>query len=190
MAKPMNSRIRQIGDPILRQISSAIAVSEVANADIQALIDHMQSILNGIKSISEENGNALSAPQVGRPIRLILLRINGEFCAMINPEFTPLSDEKFEFEEECFSLYDKRAMIMRYRHINLTYRDRNGDTQSKHLSGEEAALVQHEIDHLDGVLFVDHVGQDQLHDIETVLAKDPKRLSQVKDMMAYMVAKA
>ena len=73
----MNSRIRQIGDPILRQISSPIAISEIVDADIQALIDHMQSILNGIKSISEENGNALSAPQVGRPIRLILLRING-----------------------------------------------------------------------------------------------------------------
>jgi len=49
-------------------------------------------------------------------------------------------------------------------------------------------LVQHEIDHLDGVLFVDHVDDDKLHNIDTVLADDPSRLSQVKDMMAYMAA--
>lgn len=184
----MTSRIRQIGDPILRRISSPIALERVVDTDVQKLIDHMQNILNGIQAISSENGNALSAPQVGQAIRLILLRINGEFCAMINPEFTPLSEEKFEFEEECFSLYDKRAMIMRYRHINLNYVDRNGNAQSKDLSGEHAALVQHEIDHLDGVLFVDHVDDDKLHSIDTVLADDPSRLSQVKDMMAYMAA--
>ena len=185
----MNSRIRQIGDPILRQVSSPILLNRVADADIQTLIDHMQSILDGIKAISDENGNALSAPQVGQPVRLILLRIDGEFCPMINPEFTPMSEEKFEFEEECFSLYDKRAVILRYRNIELQYVDRMGRTQNKVLNGENAALVQHEIDHLDGVLFVDHVDEGYLYDIDTVLAHDPKRLSKVKDMLAYMVAK-
>ena len=108
---------------------------------------------------------------------------------MINPEFTPMSEEKFEFEEECFSLYDKRAVILRYRNIELQYVDRMGRTQNKVLNGENAALVQHEIDHLDGVLFVDHVDEGYLYDIDTVLAHDPKRLSKVKDMLAYMVAK-
>ena len=185
----MNSRIRQIGDPILRQVSSPIPLNSVADANIQSLIDHMQSILDGIKAISDENGNALSAPQVGQPVRLILLRIDGEFCPMINPEFTLISEEKFEFEEECFSLYDKRAVILRYRNIKLSYVDRAGRAQTKVLIDENAGLVQHEIDHLDGVLFVDHVDEDQLHSIDTVLDRDQNRLSQVKDMMAYMVAK-
>ena len=186
----MNSRIRQIGDPILRQVSSPIPLNSVADANIQSLIDHMQSILDGIKAISDENGNALSAPQVGQPVRLILLRIDGEFCPMINPEFTLISEEKFEFEEECFSLYDKRAVILRYRHVKLSYLDRAGRAQSKELIGENAGLVQHEIDHLDGVLFVDHVDEGYLYDIDTVLANDLSRLTQVKDMMAYMVSKA
>ena len=173
----------------MRQISSPIPLSRVADADTQTLIAHMQSVLDGIKAISDENGNALSAPQVGQPVRLILLRNDGEFYPMINPEFTPISEEKFEFEEECFSLYDKRAVVLRYRNIELRYVDRTGSEQSKVLKGEDAGLVQHEIDHLDGVLFVDHLDDGELYTIDKALANDPKRLSQVKDMMAYMVAK-
>lgn len=182
----MASRVRQIGDPVLRQISVSIAPEEVGGAGIQTLIAHMKTVLDGIKAISDENGNALSAPQVGHAVRLILLRINGEFCPMINPEFSPASEDKFDFEEECFSLYDKRATILRYQHIKLSYLDENGIPQRKDLSGEESGLVQHEIDHLNGVLFIDHVEDANLHEIDTVLADDPDRLSQTKAMMAYM----
>ena len=184
----MTSRIRQIGDPILRDVSMPIAASDIGGDEIQALVDHMQSVLNGIKAISDENGNALSAPQVGHTVRLILLRIDGQFRPMINPEFTPISEKKFDFEEECFSLYDKRATILRYHQIRVTYLDRNGRTQVDDFSGEESGLVQHEIDHLNGVLFVDHVDDKDLFNIDTVLANKPSRLSKTKEMMAYMVA--
>lgn len=184
----MTTRIRQIGDPILRKVSASIQPKDITGVKIQNLIAHMQNVLNGIKAISDENGNALSAPQVGHPVRLILLRFNGEFCPMVNPEYSPLSEQKFAFEEECFSLYDKRATISRYQSIRLNYLDHNGVAQSKNLEGEDSGLVQHEIDHLNGVLFVDHVDDENLHSIDAVLADNPNRLAQTQAMMAYMVA--
>ncbi len=182
----MTARVRQIGDPILRDVSVLIDVSEIPSKKIQALIERMQSILDGIQAISNQNGNALSAPQVGCLVRLIVLRIDGVFYPMINPTFEPVSDKKFDFEEECFSLYDQRATVSRYHEIDLTYLDENTVTKRMRLQGEESGLVQHEIDHLDGVLFIDHVQRDKLQTIDLVLGDNPVRLAQVKTMMAYM----
>jgi len=184
----MTARIRQIGDPILRQVSSVIKPEDITSKDIQTLISHMKNVLDGIKSISKDNGNALSAPQVGHLVRLILLRIDGVFCPMINPEFMPVSDQRFEFEEECFSLYDKRATVSRYYKIDVSYLDENNIARSKRLNGEDSGLVQHEVDHLNGVLFVDHVVQGKLKLVDAVLKDDPNRLEQIKAMMAYMTA--
>lgn len=182
-------RIRQIGDPILREVSQPVAVETIANSEVIELITRMKNILNGIKSISAENGNALSAPQVGSLLRLIVLRIDGQFQTMINPKFKPTSDKTFEFEEECFSLYDQRAMLERYYHGEVHYLDEDGIRQVQQLQGENAGLVQHEIDHLDGVLFIDRLEQAgrKARSIDDLLADQPNRLRQVRKMMSYMV---
>jgi len=114
-------RIRQIGDPILREVSIAVNQKQLGTPKISQLIAQMKDTLNGIKAISDENGNALSAPQVGSLLRLIVLRIDGQFQVMINPEFKPLSDKTFEFDEECFSLYDQRASVQRYYEGEVQY---------------------------------------------------------------------
>jgi len=186
----MTAKIRQIGDSILREISLPVNLTEITHVEFQALVTHMKSVLNGIKAISNENGNALSAPQVGHLKRLILLRIEGEFCPMINPEFKALSQLKFEFAEECFSLYDRRATVSRFQEIEVSYLDENAEPQKKQLSGEFAGLIQHEIDHLDGVLFVDHVAEDQVQSIEETFKSDPEQLARAQAMMAYMVSAA
>ena len=183
-------RIRQIGDPILRQVSSAVDPDDIGGGDIVALIANIKRILNGIKSISEENGNALSAPQVGSSVRLIVLRIDGEFQTMINPVFTALSNTSFEFEEECFSLYDRRATLERYYEVEVNYLDETATHRTQTLIGENAGLVQHEIDHLNGVLFLDRLAQAgrSSRSVDEVLSDQPQTLKRVKRMIEYMTA--
>ncbi len=179
-------RIRQLGDPILREVSKPVSQEDIRSDEVRELIQHMKDVLNGIQAISSENGNALSAPQVGQLLRLILLRIDGVFYPMINPEFEALSDNKFAFEEECFSLYDQRATVQRYHDIKVTFTDEKGVIHELYLTGEQAGLVQHEIDHLDGILFLDRVEEGRLISIDSLLRNDPERLSQVREMICYM----
>lgn len=182
-------RIRQIGDPILRKTSSGIDQEQIGSEETAKLINRMKEILDGIKSISNENGNALSAPQVGSLVRLIVLRIKGVFHVMINPVFTPLDDKTFDFDEECFSLYDQRATLKRYYRGKVTYIDEHGKRRIQSLSGDEAGLVQHEIDHLDGVLFIDRLEQQgrKAESVDKLLREQPARLAQARALMSYMI---
>ncbi len=179
-------RILQSGDPGLRKVSQVIDKKEIEADSVQGLIAHMQTILNGIKAISDENGNALSAPQVGNSVRLVVLRIDGEFVVMINPELEPTSDQKFAFQEECFSLYHLRATVQRHYAVKVDYLDHAGEKQTRHLTGEEAGLVQHEVDHLNGILFTDLIDEVQVSTIDEQYQNEPQRLQQLKAMMAYM----
>ncbi len=181
-------RIKQLGDPTLRQRSTPVKNEQITSAELTPILDQMKNILNGIKAISDENGNALSAPQVGHLIRVILLRIDGEFVPMINPEYSPVSDRTFAFEEECFSMYQLRGTVERFEEISVRYLNEYGTNQSKILRGEMAGLIQHEVDHLNGVLFIDHLDADnEPRSIDYELRDKPERLSQVKRMLDYMV---
>ena len=180
-------RIKQLGHPILRQVSRPIADAEIASDEIQNLLTKMKGILNGIKSISGENGNALSAPQSGLAVRMILLRINGEFVPMLNPQITAHSTETFAFEEECFSFYNLRATVERFTQVTVDYLDEHGASHSLQMEGEFAGLVQHEIDHLNGVFFLDRVtSESELNSVDHLLKDNPQRLKVVKEMMSYM----
>jgi peptide deformylase len=180
-------RIKQLGHPILRQPSRALEPSEISADLVQSTLQSMKDILNGIKAISDENGNAISAPQVGQPIRAILLRIEGEFVPLINPEFTHLSSEMFEFEEECFSLYNVRGVVLRHKSVEVSYYDEHAQQQTRVFEDENAGLVQHEIDHLDGVFFIDKIEDPRrLQSIDYMLSDNPERLKIVKQMMEYM----
>ena len=181
-------RVKQLGDPVLRKVSNPVDVDDIQSGKFNPVIEQMCSVLNGIQAISPENGNAISAPQIGSHIRLVLLRIDGEFLELFNPSFTPLDETTFLFEEECFSFYQIRGKVLRHLHIQVDYLDRHGKQQSIAFSGEFSGIAQHEIDHLDGVLFIDRVEDTQtICSIDYVYAKQPKRLQQVKRMFEYMV---
>ncbi len=181
-------RIRQLGDPILRQTAKVVNEEDFSSSRVKQTLAHMREVLNGIKTISDENGNALSAPQLGYSMRIVLLRIDQEFVAMINPEFNPVDDTTFAFEEECFSMYQLRGTVERYRYIAVNYLDENNNPQSFQLNGENAGLLQHEVDHLDGVLFIDRLNEGESpRSIDYDLREHPQRLAQVKKMLAYMV---
>ena len=180
-------RIKQLGDPILRQVSQPIEIEDIPSESIQSLLAKMKDTLNGIKHISDENGNAISAPQSGMAVRMILLRIEGEFVPMLNPQITAQSEQTFEFEEECFSFYNLRAKVTRFYHVSVSYLDENGQAHSREMQGEFAGLVQHEIDHLDGVFFLDRItDKSALESVDHLLRNDPQRLKTVKQMMDYM----
>ncbi len=181
------TRIRQLGDPILRDVSRVVTIDEIPTKYIQDVIAKMKHVLDGIKAISNENGNAVSAPQVGHPIRVIVLRLNNAFVPMINPSVTADANDTFMFEEECFSFYQLRGVVKRFQRVSVDYFDENGDTKSMTLEGEDSGLVQHEVDHLDGVFFLDRIEDERhLRSVDFDLKDDPLRLTQVKSMAAYM----
>jgi len=180
-------RIKQLGDPILRQTSVKVNPEKIQSTEVQELLGRMRDTLNGIKAISDENGNALSAPQMGHLLRIVLLRINGEFVPMINPEYTALDNSTFAFEEECFSMYQLRGTVERFERVDVHYLNENGDTQQLELAGELAGLIQHEVDHLNGVLFIDHLqGANTPRSIDYELRDQPVRLAQVKQLHDFM----
>lgn len=181
-------RVRQLGDPILRQVSQPVLAEEISGAAIQRTMTEMKTVLDGIKAISDKNGNAIAAPQVGHAVRMILLRISGQFVFMINPCITHVSKDTFDCEEECFSFYHLRGTVKRYSQVTVEYLDGQSQPQSTMLCGEESGLVQHEIDHLDGVLFIDKMSdKDHVASVDYVLKDRSERRVQVRKMIDYMV---
>ncbi len=181
-------RVRQLGDPILRKVSQPVKSQDISKEFIQQSIAEMKSILDGLKAISDGNGNAIAAPQVGHAVRMIVLRLNDQFVVMINPHFTHVSEDTFDCEEECFSFYHLRGTVKRHSQVTVEYLDEQGHLHSTILSGEEAGLAQHEVDHLDGILFIDKISdKNQVASIDYVLNGMTQRFHQVRKMIDYMV---
>lgn len=127
--------------------------------------------LDMIKTMEAAEGVGLAAPQVGRHIRLIVCRLNvGEknevIVPMINPQILQSSEETAEDEEGCLSVPGTWGQVERSTSIMVRYKNLKGQELTLQLEGFNARVVQHEIDHLDGVLFT-----DKARDIK----KDPKK---------------
>jgi len=130
-------------------------VKKVTKKELK-LIKEMEELLK------EKKGLGLAAPQVGENIRLCIVRLNYNtdseiIMPLINPRITSLSDEKFTFEEGCLSLPDRFEKVTRPKRIELMFMNKKGDIQTLVLNDLNAVVVQHEIDHLDGILFVDRI---------------------------------
>ena len=176
-----------MGDPVLRRKSTKVLPQELLQDDVQAGIDAMKGALSGIRAISEENGTAISAPQIGLNKRIVTLRRGDAFLVLINPEITSASREMFDFVEECFSLYYLRGVVQRHQSVTVSYLDASGVQQSRDFEGESAGIIQHEIDHLDGILFIDKVvDAASIATVDYHYKDRPERLQKVKEMYAYM----
>ena len=134
--------------PMLRK--KAAKVPKVTK-EVKTLVKSM------LETMVEANGIGLAAPQVGESIRLIIAPVGGKMVALINPEITMKSKETAVDEEGCLSLPNVYLPITRSANILVTYTDAQGKAQERKLEGLEARVVQHEVDHLDGVLIVDNV---------------------------------
>lgn len=140
--------------PILRK--KAAPVDNPLAPDIQDLI------LDMFVSMHEANGIGLAAPQIGISLRLAVIEIEKEKLILINPTIQGHQDDTILFEEGCLSLPGKFLPIERHETITVAYQDQNGIHQTLTTSGLLAIAIQHEIDHLDGVLIVDRYDESTL----------------------------
>jgi peptide deformylase len=139
---------------VLRTVSKKIPK---VNRDVLELIKKMQ------ETVVVENGVGLAAPQVGHNVRLILVKLANRFLPMINPELREFSQEQCSGEEGCLSVPGKFGMVLRAKEVLVEFLDEAGKEQRLRLKDFEARIVQHEIDHLDGVLFVDRIEKTEKH---------------------------
>ena len=139
-------------DPRLKAVAEPVAGID---ADLRRLLDDM------LETMYAAPGIGLAAPQVGVPKRAVVVDV-GEPEArrpmfLINPEVRWRSDERVAAEEGCLSLPDQYAEVTRAAAVEVAYTDRDGAARTLRADGLLARCLQHEIDHLDGVLFVDHL---------------------------------
>lgn len=133
---------------VLRQVAQE--VSEITD-DIRVLAHKMQKVMH------VEKGVGLAAPQVGCSLRLIIVTIGDLEIPMVNPEIKSFSAESKEDEEGCLSLPGQFFPVARAKKITVSFQTLEGTKKILHLSDFDARVVQHEVDHLNGVLFVDRI---------------------------------
>jgi len=154
-------KIAQIGQPVLREKARALSAEEIASPEIQQFIDDL------VATMRDANGAGLAANQVYRPIRVCAIEVkdnprypykpNVPLTILVNPVIEPLTDELFDNFEGCLSVPNLRGMVKRHTEIRVTGYHRDGSPYDETIRGLTAGTFQHEIDHLNGRLFVDHV---------------------------------
>jgi len=100
-------------------------------------------------------GRAMAAPQIGAPVRIVLVELDKKRWVMVNPEITDVGSDDFTVWDDCFSFPNLLVRVNRAHTITVNYQDLKGKALTLDLKGPMAELLQHEIDHLDGVLAVD-----------------------------------
>jgi peptide deformylase len=152
-------KIARMGHPVLRQPARKVEVGEIKSPAFQKLVDDM------IETMREYDGIGLAAPQVHEGVRLALIGIQdgrGEdrsirVLPVVNPEIRPVGKDTEEDWEGCLSLPDLRGRVVRPSRIQVKALDRRGNKIEIDLEGYPARVAQHEVDHLDGILFIDRM---------------------------------
>lgn len=150
-------------DPVLRRKAAAVTVFD---DDLRTLIDDMQQTMGDAKGIG------LAAPQIGRSIRVVVIDCTSpvdsgqaseatsfQTLALINPKVISRHGEPTPYDEGCLSLPGYDIPVQRQEQIDVEFQDVHGETQRRTFEDLTARCVQHEIDHLDGVLIIDYASQ-------------------------------
>lgn len=154
-------RIREAGDPILSEKCTKINIKQIDDKTLD-IIQDLKDTLNFTE------GFGIAAPQIGVNKRIIIIQVNKEKCkyreceevpttVMINPTWEKLSNETYIEFEGCLSVPTIRGKVERYQNIKVTYYDETGKKTIKKVKGFTARDIQHECDHLDGILFLEKV---------------------------------
>ena len=154
-------KIREVGEPILEKECSTVDIKNI-NEDILDIIEDLK------ETLEFGTGLGIAAPQIGVNKRIIVVGAKKEkvkyndaeeipITAMINPTWKKLSENTDIQYEGCMSVPTIRGRVERYKDIELTYYDENGKQIIKEIHGFFARLVQHECDHLDGIVFLEKV---------------------------------
>ena len=153
--------IATIGHPELRIRATEVDVNELKSVEMQIFIDDL------IETMRHANGAGLAATQVLRHQRICAVEVNNNprypykpqvpLTILVNPVLTPINDEMFENNEGCLSVPGFRGNVWRYTSIHVEALDRHGNKIDETIRGMTACTYQHEVDHLDGLLFMDKV---------------------------------
>ncbi len=143
--------VRLLGDPILR--ARCEQVRSVKSAAVRLVADDLEETLQDLLA-RHGMGRGLSAPQIGAPIRIVYLDAGGPWF-LVNPEIVDIGTKDFMVWDDCFSIPNLLVRVQRAYRIKVQYQDLAGKVQVVDAEGDLAELLQHEIDHLHGVLIVD-----------------------------------
>ena len=154
--------IVEIGNPVLRERAREVTPEELGTDAVQSLIDDM------IETMRAANGAGLAANQVAETLRVAVVEVRPgnprypykppiPLTVVVNPVIDPLDDDVEQINEGCLSVPDLRGEVPRHVNIRLRYLDREGVEHEEVRRGLTAGTFQHELDHLDGILFVDRV---------------------------------
>lgn len=154
-------RIAQIGHPVLRRRADELTPDALAAPEIQRLIDDM------IETMRDVGGAGIAAPQVYESLRICVVEVKNNprypykpeipLTVLVNPEIRATGDELFDQYEGCLSVPELRGLVPRHALIDVRALDRQGRPVSFAARGFTAGVYQHEVDHLDGRLFLDRV---------------------------------
>jgi peptide deformylase len=154
--------IATVGDPVLRERARELTLDELRSAEVQQLIDDM------IETKRAAHGAGIAANQVGRALRVAVVEVEPgnprypykpevPLTVIVNPEIEPVDDELFAVNEGCLSVPGLRGDVERHVNVRVRFLDRDGEPHEEVRRGLTAGTFQHELDHLDGVLFLDRV---------------------------------
>jgi peptide deformylase len=154
-------KVARLGHPVLRQPAEPVPVDQIQTPEIQRLIDDM------VETMQEYNGAGLAANQVHVPKQLCVIEVSGNprypeapaipLTVLINPRVTPLTDEVEDGWEGCLSVPDMRGMVPRVTAVRLEAYDRDGARIDLVAKEFFARVIQHETDHLQGIVYLDRM---------------------------------
>jgi peptide deformylase len=154
-------KVARLGHPVLRQRAAPVPVDEIRSPGVQRFIDDM------IETMREYDGAGLAANQVHALRRIAVIEVQSNprypdvvqipLMVLVNPVVTPLTDEMEDGWEGCLSVPDMRGRVPRYTAVRLQGRDRTGDPIDLIAKDFFARVIQHETDHLDGIVYVDRM---------------------------------
>lgn len=171
--------ILRMGHPLLRQRARELTMAEIQSSATKELLKDM------LETMHAADGLGIAAPQIGESVRVSIIEFasdNNRYPGMgqqgltvfINPKLTVLEPSEQGFWEGCLSVPDLRGLVFRPRKVAVDYLDENGKAHRLEAEGFLATVLQHEFDHLDGVLYVDRV-------------KDPTKLAYLDEYKSYIL---
>lgn len=165
--------VLKMGEPLLRQV--AAPVTQFGTAELAALVRDMDDTMRAL------NGAGIAAPQIGVSLRVVIFEVQSNprypqvspvpYTVLINPELLPVGDEREEGWEGCLSVPGLRGLVPRFRRLCYRGFDAAGTPIDRTVEGFHARVVQHEVDHLDGILYPERIQDLRNFGFEDVLAQ-------------------
>src|ERR1700759_2963147 len=162
--------VLKMGHPVLRQVAAPVVRFD---QDLQSLIADMDETMRAM------SGAGIAAPQIGVSQRIVIFEVQENprypqvkpvpYTVLVNPELTPLGDEMDEGWEGCLSVPGMRGLVPRYQRLRYRGFDQHGEAIDRTVDGFHARVVQHEVDHLDGILYPQRIQDMRNFGFEEVL---------------------